>query len=454
MNMTHSDYLVKKVKETRKRYSMLPEDSAVLVGFSGGADSMALLSVLNELSGEFRWKLTALHVNHGLRGEAADRDEQVCKEFCQSRKIPIHVLHVNVAQIAEETGEGIEECGRRIRYAWFREKGEELFPDSHWEIATAHNANDSVETLLFHLARGTSLKGMSGIPPVREKIVRPLIECSRAEIEAYCTDRHLSFCTDQTNFDPHFARNRIRNLVLPELKKVNPGALECMSRSMRSFTMDEDFLEEQTRKVLEEAENKDGTYQIRPILQAHKAISYRVLAEILHRYSGCAPETRHIETLYGFLSSGGKLQIPTGIYVCVNHEKLYSLPAEAEPLEPFAFPGASRVELPYGTLLTSVEKIQGPLLEKLLDYDKITGDFIVRNRRPGDRFRPCGRNLSKPLKALFEEKEIPVSRRSSVTILEKDGEIAWMEGFGPSEHFAADNKSQYLMRVSIVRTDH
>lgn len=452
--MSHSDYLVKKVKETRKRYSMLPEDSAVLVGFSGGADSMALLSVLDELSEEFHWKLTALHVNHGLRGEDADHDEQVCKEFCQMRQIPIQVLHVNVARIAGETGEGIEECGRRIRYAWFRKKGEELFPDSDWEIATAHNANDSVETLLFHLARGTSLKGMSGIPPVRDNIVRPLIECTRAEIETYCTERELPFCTDKTNFDPHFARNRIRNRVLPELEKINPGALECMSRSMRSFAMDEAFLEERTRVVLEEAEDKDGSYRTHPILQAPRAISYRALAEILKRYSGSPPETRHIETLYGFLSSGGKLQIPTGIYVCVRHGKLFSLPKEPEKAEPFAFPGASRVKLPYGTLQISVEKIQGPLLEKLLDYDKITGDFIVRNRRPGDRFRPCGRNLSKPLKALFEEKDIPAFRRDSITILEKDGEIAWMEGFGPSEHFAADSKSQNLMRVSVIRTDH
>lgn len=433
-----------------KRYSMLPEGSAVLVGFSGGADSMALLSVLWTLAAETSGKVVALHVNHGIRGEAADRDEKVCSSFCESRNIPFYVLHANIPEIASETGEGLEECGRRIRYEWFQKMGTDLFPDTTWRIATAHNANDSVETVLFHLARGTSLKGMTGIPPVRDSVIRPLIDCTRAEIESYCEEESLSYVTDYTNFDNDFSRNRLRNLVLPEIQLINPNAVECISRSSRNFALDEEYLEGETFKVLEQSRDGD-TYLTDPILCAPKAIGFRVLAEILGEVSGVQPETKHIEALYGVLASGGQLQIPTGLIVRVHQGVLSVLSSAEKEVAPFSKKGAAKVDLPYGMFIARKEKKQGPLLENVLDYDKISGDFIVRNRRPGDRFRPPGRKVSKSLKSLFEERRIPVNKRSSITILEKNGEIAWMEGFGPSEDFAADDKSRNILIIQVER---
>lgn len=445
--------LTQKVNHTLKRYSMLPEGSAVVVGFSGGADSMALLSILLELSSEYHWKIHALHVNHGIRGVEADQDEQVCSRFCEARNIPFSVLHVNIPELSSKTGEGEEECGRRVRYQYFEKMGNQLFPDIPWKIATAHNANDSVETALFHLARGTSLKGMTGIPPVRGRIIRPLITCTREEIESYCSEQGLPFVTDRTNLDNHYARNRIRNVILPEFQKINSGVLDCMIRSLQSFSQDEAYLEEETRTVLDRSRMGEN-YSVSPILQAPRAIAFRALAEILREFTKTAPETKHIERLYDLLSQSGTIQVPSGTSVCVQDGKIFCRRKDPEETGPFSRKGAPEVELPYGRLTTRIEKNKGPLLENILDYDKISGDFIVRNRRPGDRFRPPGRKVSKTLKSLFEEQNIPVSLRSSVTILEKDGEIAWMEGFGASEHFAADSKSQNLMMVTITRTDH
>lgn len=453
--MTHSHNMIDKVKQTVKRYSMLSEGSAVLTGFSGGADSMALLSLLWRLSKEHSWKVCALHVNHGIRGAEADQDEQVCSRFCQERNIPFYVLHADVPQVSRQTGEGLEECGRRIRYEWFQKMGETLYPDSDWKIATAHTASDSIETVLFHLSRGTSLKGMTGIPPVRDQIIRPLIDCTREETEAYCQDNGLFYVTDRTNFDNCYARNRIRNNILPEFEKVHSEAAASMNRSIQSFRVDEEFLEAETEKVLNLAE-QEGTYQAQILCEAPKALAYRALAEIITRYTGEQPKTKHIEKAYSLLHQGGTIQLPTGIYLIVRDGMVYSQSITAKDVEeipPFALNGADRLSLPYGILHLRVEKNTGALLENKVDYDKITGDFIVRNRRPGDRFRPPKRGVSKTLKSLFEERNIPPERRNSITILEKDGQIAWMEGFGPSEPFMADSKSQNVMSVSVERND-
>lgn len=455
--MTHSHNMIDKVKQTMKRYSMLTEGSAVLVGFSGGADSMALLSLLWRLSTENSWEVCALHVNHGIRGEDAVQDERVCQKFCQDRKIPFYVLHADIPETARQTGEGLEECGRRIRYEWFQNMGNQMYSNRSWKIATAHTATDSVETVLFHLARGTSLKGMTGIPPVRGRIIRPLIDCTREETEAYCQDNTLPFVTDKTNFDTHYARNRIRRKILPEFEQVHSESLHCMNRSIHSFRMDEDYLEAETGKLLKQASQNNGSYLASIIFDAPDALAFRALAEIIYSYSNVQPETKHIQQAYSMLSCGGKMQLPSGRYLCVKDGILFSETqieeGETAQVLPFSFKGADGLLLPYGTLHVSVEKNNGPLLENKLDYAKITGDFIVRNRRPGDRFRPLKRGISKTLKALFEEQHIPVSRRNSITILEKDGQIAWMEGFGPSEPFLADSKSQNVMSVSVKRND-
>lgn len=454
--MTHSHNMIDTVKQTMKRYSMLEEGSAVLVGFSGGADSMALLSLLWRMSAENSWEICALHVNHGIRGDDADQDELVCRKFCQDRKIPFYVLHADIPKTARQTGEGLEECGRRIRYEWFRNMGDQMYSNRSWKIATAHTATDSVETMLFHLARGTSLKGLTGIPPVRGRIIRPLIDCTREETEAYCQENNLPFVTDKTNFDIRYARNRIRRNILPEFEQVHSESAHCMNRSIQSFRMDEEFLEAETGKLLKQA-SQNGAYQASVINDAPTALAFRALSEIIYRFSGVQPETKHIQQAYAILSCGGKIQLPSGRYLCVKDGLLFSESQEEErgtaQILPFSFKGADGLFLPYGTLHLRVEKNTGPLLENKLDYAKITGDFIVRNRRPGDRFRPPKRGVSKTLKSLFEEHHIPVSRRNSITILEKDGQIAWMEGFGPSEPFLADSKSQNVMSVSVKRND-
>ena len=206
-----------------EKYNMLSPGAAVIAAVSGGADSMAMLLFLMKISERYSLSLTVAHVNHGLRGEEARRDEEYVRSFCEKNSLRFEVLHADVAALAKQSGETCEECGRRVRYEFFESI------DKNAKIATAHTASDNAETMLFNLARGSSLKGLCGIPPVRGNIIRPLIFCTREDIEAFCRENSLDFVTDSTNLTLDYSRNKIRHIAVPALKEIN-SALQHLMR--------------------------------------------------------------------------------------------------------------------------------------------------------------------------------------------------------------------------------
>ena len=187
----------RKFKSTLSRYHMLSAGDHVVVGFSGGPDSTVLLFLLWEMKEKLGITVSACHVNHHLRGEESQRDEQFVRAFCKDRGIPLNVLQLNALQGASEAAQSVETFSREARYRFFAQQAEAF--GEKGKIATAHNQNDNAETILFYLARGTGLNGIGGIPPVRGQIIRPLIECSRKEIEAFCQQEQLEYVTDSTN---------------------------------------------------------------------------------------------------------------------------------------------------------------------------------------------------------------------------------------------------------------
>jgi len=479
--------LTQQVKETLERYSMLPHGASVLIGLSGGADSMTLLSVLCELREQYHWTLLAAHINHGIRGEEADRDEVFCRTVCAAFDVPLEVRHVDVPTLARETGESLELCGRKVRYECFQELLATLSEPAY--VATAHTASDAAETLLFHLVRGSGRNGLTGIPPVRDRIVRPLIDCTREEIEAYCADRGLSYVEDSTNSDLGYARNRIRHNVLPELEALNSGAVANLNRCMELLRRDEDYLARQAEALVIQADQQSavpGQYDASVFADADPAVSSRALLSILTDACGVVPEQRHIDALLDLLPDGGQIQIPSGAYVTVQNGLLSCRLADEDvrtPTELFLTPVSRAqldeqgwdtpfliVPLPFGTFRLEVRpnpragkpwnivdgegpnKVPEELLENALDYDKILSTFAVRNRRPGDRFRPPRRGVSKPVKQLFAEASLPPEERGSVVFLETEGTVAWIEGFGPAEGFEPTADTQKLLVCSIERT--
>lgn len=229
--------MIREVKNAVARYNMPLSGRTVAVGVSGGADSMALLHVLLELKDEFGMKIIACHVNHGIRGETADRDEKFVVEACKKLGVEVRVLRADVPGTAKKMHLGVEECGRRIRYDFFNSVADDVI------IATAHTLSDRSETLLLNITRGASVKGLCSIPAVRGNIVRPLIDCTRADIEKYCSDNSIAFVTDETNFEDIYSRNRIRLNVIPELKKLNPSLEKAFLRLISNAEEENDFMD-------------------------------------------------------------------------------------------------------------------------------------------------------------------------------------------------------------------
>ena len=209
--------MIEKVRNTVEKYHMANTEESVLCCLSGGADSVALLLCLHEIFPQVR----ACHINHQLRGEESLRDECYCVEICQKLGVPIEVRRVDAKEYAQKLGKSVEEGARILRYQIFEEMGCD-------KIATAHSLSDCIETAIFNFARGTGITGLASIPPVRGKIIRPLIECSRAEIEAFLSQRGVDWVTDSTNLTDDYTRNRIRHNIVPQLRQINPSLEKTM----------------------------------------------------------------------------------------------------------------------------------------------------------------------------------------------------------------------------------
>ncbi len=276
-----------RVTEALTSFGMLEACRSVTVGLSGGADSCALLGTLYSLREELGIELSACHINHSLRGAESDRDEMFARELCDKLGVPAEVYRIDVRS-AVGKHESIEQAARRLRYECF-EKARERFGSV---IATAHTANDNAETVLMNMIRGTGTKGLAGIPPVRDGMIRPLILCTREQTEDYCRKNGIEYVTDSTNLEDDCTRNRIRHNVLPLLKEFNPSFIAAVSRMTRAVGEDEDFMAQYAAEYAEKARTEGG-YDSRRLKELHPAVRFRIIAAVL-KENGIEPSALRI----------------------------------------------------------------------------------------------------------------------------------------------------------------
>lgn len=430
---------------------MLSPGDAVLVAFSGGADSMALLHVLLGLRERLGLRaVTAAHLHHGLRGAEADRDERFVREQCARLEVPLTVRHVDVAAEAQRTGEGLEEAGRRLRYAWFAELTQGV---PRQRIATAHTLSDNMETVLFSMARGCGLNGLCGIPPMRGEIVRPLLTCSRTQIESYCAAQDLPFVTDSTNQSDRFTRNRLRQRVVPELYAVNPRADAAFLRMLTHLREDAVYLEEQARQALIEARGGAGRYVRGTLSALAPALRMRALALAAEECGAPRCEEQHLRALDRLLTGTGAVTLPGGqiarasgryLYIGVTARFRVGQGPHAVDVDG-TYEYCGRIYTPRLLSLEEVEnvrKIYKNVLKNAFDYDKIRGVITWRERLPGDAYHPVGRQGGKTLKKLFNEAKIPVELRGGIPILCDEDGIVLVPGFGCDRRVAVDDETR------------
>ena len=439
----NSHIVLENIRLAAERFDMFGKADTIVCALSGGADSVCLTLALKELSSEYGFRLKAVHVNHLLRGAESDRDEQFCRDLCEREDIPLTVFRADAAAFSKEHKMSLESGARKLRYGFFNEVcGENA------KIATAHTLSDSAETVIFNLSRGTGLKGLCGIPPVRDKMIRPLIYCKREEILSYLSERGQVFVTDSTNLSDDYSRNKIRHNVIPVLEELNSGFFESIKRLTESLSEDERFLSELAKEHYDDdLRNVDASVRRRVIKQKLREAGIEPSGEKILSSEECV------------LKGNGKTILSGELYAVAKNGRIRT---EIISRERLVFPETKAIigENPFlcdKTVIISVNNgennadgvsVNDLLTKFVLDYDKIQGELILRNRRDGDGFIRAGRNFTSSLKKLMN-KSVPISERDKIAIIADDKGIIWAEGFGIAERVKPDAFTKSYMNINV-----
>ncbi len=459
--------LLAKVRETMTQFQMLNAGDTVVIGVSGGPDSICLLDVLDRLTEEFAIRLQAVHVNHMLRREAQE-EEQYVEEFCRQREIPCRIFHKNIKAYAAEKGWSIEEAGRNYRYACFEQVLKQI--EGNGRIAVAHHQNDCAETMLFHIIRGTGMKGMAGIPAVRGSVIRPLIRVSRQEILQYLEEHSLRYYIDASNASDDYSRNRIRNQVLPILETVNTQAVMHIANATEAA-------EEYWRYVEAEAEKaepdcvrnlEDGVLLLEQSFRAHAVLLQKhLIYRAMYRVSGTAKnlEQVHVEQIrYLFERQTGKrISLPYNMVafrtydgVRITTEIHPVKTGEGEEMEPVPVrvPGETRIP-GIGSLFCRQMSMQSDIeiskkrYTKLLDYDKICGALSIRMPQTGDYLVADMQGRHKKLARYFIDNKIPRDKRATIPVLASGHQVYWIIGMRISEDVKVTEETRQLLQIEF-----
>lgn len=425
-----------KVLEFCRREQLFQPGDRVICALSGGADSVAMTHCLLSLQQELNIHVTAAHYNHCLRGEASDEDESFVRRLCASWGIRLICGRGDVAADAAQTGRSIEEAARHLRYDFLRAQ-----PGI---IAVAHNADDQVETVLLNLIRGTGLKGLGAMRPRQERIVRPVLSVTRAEIEAYLLEQGLPHREDHTNGEDEALRNRLRHHVIPLLKAENPSLSTTVERMTGLLRQDEDYLEAQTEELLESA-RRPGGWDCRVLQAAPPVLRSRAIRSLL---TVPKPSMAHVKAVEAMLveTDGSSSVNLSGGFRAVREYGLVRLeraepPTAWEPL--LLHPGET------GTIpaLNMSASMTGPMiLEKTVDsfctfaircdMMKINPAVCIRPRRSGDLLHLPGG--TRTVKRLMIDRKIPASQRGLLPVLETEAGVAAVYGLGADDLQAAE----------------
>jgi tRNA(Ile)-lysidine synthase len=426
---------------------LLPRTGRILCAVSGGIDSMCLLVWLHEQG----YGVTAAHYNHGLRGRESQRDEDFVRDFCRSRAIPFVSERGDVAAYARQRRQSVELAARGLRYEFLERAADKTGAQV---IATAHTADDNVETILFNMARGTGLSGLTGIPPTRGRIVRPMLGVTRAQAEAYLNQRHILHVEDASNGGDDYTRNRLRHHVVPVLARENPSLPETVGRMAELLRRDEAYLSAQTQEFLARSGTENGVLA-EPLLVQPWPIASRAVRQLAGRELTMA----HVEAILSVAETGGVTDV-AGMRVGRAGDRLVFSLQEREPLPLRALEIGQTIRLPEAGLWVKSQKLAKypALVHKSFNifyfkYENIYGNIIIGPRRPGDSYRPVGRGCTKTLKQLMLEKQIPSWERQAVPVLRDQAGILGVYGFGAAERAAAGPEDTNILKIEFVRDD-
>ena len=489
-----------------EQHNIFQERDHVIVGLSGGADSMCLLVLLKRLAGELSLRLTAVHVNHQLRGPEADADEQFVKEFCEKRKIPCVAVHAAVRSYAFSRNLSLEEAGRIARYQTFYQvarkiAGQDPIPGTI-KAAVAHHRDDNAETILMNLIRGTGLKGLEGMKPCAERfgltIVRPLLCLGRSEIEEYLNEEQVEFRTDSTNQEDEFARNKVRLNIIPQLQAINSKASEHINEAAGAIVKAQQFIESEAEKdcMLMVDSREDGYYiDLGRFSPLHAAVKEQIVRNVIGKITGSLKDiTRaHVESVLGLeeKQTGRRAELPGGLIALRSYSNLILRQATRDdrlaqdmtdyargtaavsgtedvhdPGEPERVlidptqlsPDPIRFQLWEGMTielqLVHVNSVTRPYLiakneyTKAFDCAKIKGNLVLRRPEPHDEIQFLGGRKS--VRKFFVDEKVPQDIRKQTLVLCDEQQVMWIIGYRMSEAFKISELTNLALQIRII----
>lgn len=464
----------KKVIQYIEEQGILEAGDHVLIGVSGGADSLALLYFLDKFADRFQISIGVAHLHHGLRGQAADADEAFVRNFCQDRNIPFFSRQRNIQEISRTEKISVEEAGRKERYDFFM-----AIADQHRynRIAMGHHINDQAETMLMRLIRGTGVKGVSGIKSSRDNLyIRPFLCLQKKEILVYCEIHKLAFRTDASNFQRDYTRNKIRLDIMPMILEVNPKAEVHFNEFTKIANEYEAFFE----KYVDQIEAQILTVKEKMVLidrdlwlNEEAVVQKEILRRSIFKFKGSLKEIEynHITALSSLLKSNKtiwEIHFPDKVQVTRRYHRVMVtekqevkddmiVPKRIHPNKTYIF---SKEHLIIETALISQDDFRKKRCffskeienhsEKYFDYDKIKGRLILRSRRSGDYFYPAGMAGKKSIKKYYIDKKVDRNRRNEIPLLVIDNEVLWILGHAINQRFLADDDSKNIIRVTYL----
>lgn len=435
----------------------------VIVALSGGPDSICLFSILKKYSEEMNFKLLAAHVNHMYRGKSADEDENFVRELCRKNDVKLYVKRRNADEYAKELGITSEEAGRKLRYDLFHEIANQ---NINSKIAIAHNKDDQVETVLQRLIRGTGIDGLAAMSFSSGLLIRPMLNISKKDILAYLDDNEISYCIDYTNNLPIYGRNKIRLNLLPELEEIyNPNIRDVLYRLSQNMSDDKRIIEKYIEKIYNETIKKKEEKKVVLILDKLIEHDDNEIARVLRRAivdvkgSSTNVERKHIDNALMLIKSrktGKCINFSDNINISISYNYI-NITNGIEKIENFLY----NVSIFDDINIEELNKhIRFEILDNIsdikdkntfyFDLDKIKGDIVIRNRRPGDSIVPLGMKKSKKLKDIFIDLKIAREERTKKIILADEEKILWLEDFRISELCKITEDTKKVLKLIIL----
>ena len=458
---------------------MLTCGDRVIAGVSGGADSVCLFLMLLELREKIGFDLIAVHVHHGLRGEAADQDQRFVEALCEQHRIPLEIFRVNLESIAKKRKQSLEEAGRMVRREAFDSVCQKYGGN---KIALAHHQNDNAETLLWNLSRGTGLDGLGGIRPVNGKFIRPLLCMNRKEIEEYLAKRKQSYCIDETNAETDYTRNKLRHLVLPILEEqVNSAVVRHMNETMEQIWELQEYMQEQVEAAYQECVQEHFEkacwiqIQKKSFETFPELIKKMVIRKGMEQVGGKKRDLshKHVDVMMELMNKqvGRTLDLPYEMHAKRNYEgirlekqRTYSFGEEkkAEIMQECM----SELNIPGETILAdrnlklrckilekpknlSIKDIPQKIYTKWFDYGIIKSSLYIRTRQAGDTIVIDEKGHQKKLKNWFVDEKIPKEVRDSQLLLAENNEILWVLGHRMSQAYQVKQLTKWILQIEV-----